>query len=138
MSLHSYFLFQAGLIPVVFLMTDPTSPEAPSWMQDIEKTKALLTHPSFYNNRFAARCAEVINRLLSPPAEVLSGLSQGQVPNQQQQQTPFYQSSQGLMPFPEQLFSDPTFGGSFFPSEQPMPSPAGMDFSEWVNFPAQE
>lgn len=137
-NLDSYFLFQAGLIPVVFLMTDPTNAEAPSWVQDIETTKALLTHPSFCNNRFAARCAEVINRLLGPPTELMAGMQQGQQPNQQHQQTAYYQPQQGLMPFPEQLFSDPTFGGSFFPSEQPVPSPAGMDFSEWVNFPVQE
>ncbi|KAJ5220067.1 hypothetical protein N7468_009271 [Penicillium chermesinum] len=135
-----YFLFQAGLIPVVFLMTDPTSPEAPGWMQDIETTKALLTHPSFCNNRFAARCAEVINRLLGPTTELMCGLQQGMPQNQQPQQVPYFQPQQGMMPFPEQLFSDPTFGGSFFPSDQPLPSPGGMDlkFSEWVNFPAQE
>jgi hypothetical protein len=32
---NSYFLFQAGLIPIVFLMTDPSNPEAASWLQDI-------------------------------------------------------------------------------------------------------
>ncbi|KAJ5116212.1 hypothetical protein N7456_000560 [Penicillium angulare] len=130
-----YFLFQAGLIPIVFLMTDPTNPEAPNWLQDIETTKALLTHPSFGNNRFAARCSEVINRLLGPPQDVMSGLQGGQ-PSLQQQ--PFQQPAPGFMPFPEHLFNEPGFPGSFFPNGQAVPSPAGMDFSDWVNFPAPE
>ncbi|KAJ5111125.1 hypothetical protein N7532_001660 [Penicillium argentinense] len=131
-----YFLFQAGLIPMVFLMTDPTNPEAPGWIQDIETTKALLNHPSFCNNRFAARCSEVINRLLCPPSGSVPGMQPGsQQPNQQQY--PQQQPPQSFMPFPEHLFSDPGFGG-MFPVEQTMPSPGGMDFSEWVNFPTQE
>ncbi|EAU30878.1 conserved hypothetical protein [Aspergillus terreus NIH2624] len=61
-----YFLFQAGLIPIILLMTDPTSPEAPGWLQDVETTKNLLMHPSLISNRFATRCLEVVNRLCSP------------------------------------------------------------------------
>jgi transcriptional regulatory protein GAL4 len=136
----SYFLFQAGLIPVVLLMTDPSNPEAASWVQDIETTKALLTHPSLGTNRFATRCYEVINRLLGPSALSAPGIP----PEQEDQKPPFQmmpqQQQQNFMPFPGQLFSDPGFGGSLFPVEQQMQmhSPAGMDFSEWVNFPPAE
>ncbi|KAJ5909907.1 hypothetical protein N7504_004550 [Penicillium tannophilum] len=126
-----YFLFQAGLIPLVFLMTDPSNPDAPTWLHDIETTKALLTHPSFGNNRFASRCSEVIDRLLGP-ASMMSGLP----PNPQQQ--PYQPLAQGFMPFPEQLFNEQGFPGSFFQANQPMPSPGGMDFSDWVHFPTQE
>lgn len=134
MPQNRYFLFQAGLIPMVFLMTDPSNPDAHSWLQDIQTTKALLTNPSLGNNRFASRCSEVINRLLGPPASSMSGMAPGQHP----QQMPYQPAQQGFMSFPEHLFSDPSFGGSLFQAEQPMPSPAGMDFSEWVNFPPVE
>lgn len=135
-----YFLFQAGLIPIVFFMTDPSNPDTPSWLQDIETTKALLAHPSFGTNRFAARCSEVINRLLGAPSG--SGLMTGFTPESQhahlQQPLPPQHATQGFMPFPGQLFNDPGFGGSFFPMNQQMPSPGGMDFSEWVHFPSAE
>lgn len=131
-----YFLFQAGLIPIVFLMTDPSNPEAQNWLEEIETTKALLTHPSLGNNRFAARCSEVIHRLLNPPSDVMSGLQLGGPTSLPQQ--PYQQPPPGFMPFPEHLFSEPGFPGSFFATDQPMPSPAGMDFSEWVTFPTQE
>lgn len=49
-------------------MTDPTSTDAPSWLQDIETTKQLLSNPSLANNRLASRCLEVIHRLCSPVA----------------------------------------------------------------------
>lgn len=42
------------------------------------------------------------------------------------------------MPFPEQLFNAPGFGGGLFPMEQQMPSSGGMDFSEWVNYSSVE
>jgi transcriptional regulatory protein GAL4 len=116
-------------------MTDPSNPDAPSWLQDIETTKALLTHPSLGNNQLALRCYEVINRLLGPSPTIMSGIP----PHQQNSQQPFHQQQpqQGFMPFPEQLFGD-GFGGSLFPVEQHMPSPGGMDFSEWVNYPGVE
>lgn len=63
---NRYFLFQAGLIPIIFLMTDPTSMDARGWLQDIQTTKQLLSHPSLSNNRLAARCLEVINKLCAP------------------------------------------------------------------------
>lgn len=135
---HRYFLFQAGLIPIVFLMTDPSNPDAPSWLQDIETTKALFTHPSFGNNRFAARCSEVINRLLGSPSGLMTGFAPENQHPDLQQPIPPQHPPQGFMPFPEQLFHDPGFGGSIFPMEQQMPSSGGMDFSEWVNFPTAE
>ncbi|KLJ11490.1 transcriptional regulatory protein GAL4 [Blastomyces silverae] len=63
-----YFLFQAALIPVLFLITTPTSPSAPSWLSDIHTVRCILSpHSSLgKNNRLAARCLEVINRLCGP------------------------------------------------------------------------
>ncbi|PGH01944.1 hypothetical protein AJ79_07775 [Helicocarpus griseus UAMH5409] len=63
-----YFLFQAALIPVLFLITTPTSPDAPSWLSDIQTVRYLLSPHSELgkNNHLAARCLEVINRLCGP------------------------------------------------------------------------
>lgn len=127
-------------------MTDPSNPEAASWLQDIETTKALLTHPSLGTNRFASRCLEVINRLLGPPTHtVTNGLpAEGDQKYEPQQQDPHqhmaHQPQPAMMPFPEQLFSDPGFGGSLFPVEQQMQvhNMGAMDFSEWVNFAPAE
>lgn len=143
----SYFLFQAGLIPIVFLMTDPSNPEAASWLQDIETTKALLTHPSLGTNRFASRCLEVINRLLGPPTHAVPNGLPTSVPVSDQKYEPQHphqhmapQPPPAMMPFTEQLFSDPGFGGSLFPVEHQMQmhNTGGMDFSEWVNFAPAE
>ncbi|PYI07059.1 C6 transcription factor [Aspergillus sclerotiicarbonarius CBS 121057] len=117
-----YFLFQAGVIPIILLMTDPTSTEAPSWLQEIEATKKLLVHPSLSNNRLATRCLEVVNRLCSP-AYTSAATNRNAGP-------PI------LMPFADQLFNDPTFG-SLFPDVDQELNLSGMDFSEWVNFTPQ-
>ncbi|KKK13877.1 hypothetical protein P175DRAFT_0435167 [Aspergillus ochraceoroseus IBT 24754] len=126
-----YFLFQAGLIPIILLMTDPTSADAPGWLQEIESTKALLMHPSLSNNHLAGRCLDVINRLCSPvytnspsstPAARIIGPGGPQQPI--------------FMPFADQLFNDPTFG-SMFPDVDQELNLSGMDFSEWVNFTPQ-
>lgn len=109
-------------IPIIFLMTDPTSPEAPSWLQDVETTKALLTHPSLRNNRLAARCLEVINRLCSPVYAQSSP-----EPSEAQQQF--------LMQPSGQLFNDTAFG--LFQNDYGGVG-AGVDFSEWVNFAPQD
>jgi transcriptional regulatory protein GAL4 len=58
---HSYFLFQAGLIPIIFLITTSTSPSAPSWLSDLRVTKDLLSYAAI-SNRLAGRCLEVIDR----------------------------------------------------------------------------
>ena len=96
-------------------------------------------HPSLGHNQLAQRCYEVINRLLGPSPTIMSAFaSQGNIHQsypQHQQQQPL---QQGFMPFPEQLFNDPGFGGSLFPVEQHMPGQSGMDFSEWVNYPVVE
>lgn len=115
-----YFLFQAGLIPIILLMTDPTSPEAPGWLQDVETTKNLLMHPSLISNRFATRCLEVVNRLCSPAytSSVADGVV-GQPPM--------------LMQFSDQLLNNPSFA-SMFPDVDQELNLGGMDFSEWVNF----
>ena len=103
-------------------MTDPTSTEAPSWLQEIEATKKLLVHPSLSNNRLATRCLEVVNRLCSP-AYTSAATDRAAGP-------PI------LMPFADQLFNDPAFG-SLFPDVDQELNLSGMDFSEWVNFAPQ-
>lgn len=113
-----YFLFQAGLIPIILLMTDPTSTDAPAWLQDVETTKKLLTHPSLSNNRLATRCLEVVNRLCSPT--YTSSVSDGSTPIQPPM----------LMQFSDQLLNDPMFG-SMFPDVDQELNLGGMDFSEW-------
>jgi transcriptional regulatory protein GAL4 len=125
-----YFLFQAALIPIVFLMTDPTSPDASSWYQDVETTKALLNHPSLSNNRLAARCLDVITRLCSPIPQAES----------QSQMQPQY-----MMQPPGQLFNDAGAFGLFqneFGGGGPVgigpPGGAGFNLAEWVDFPGQE
>ncbi|KAL2219178.1 putative C6 transcription factor [Thermoascus aurantiacus ATCC 26904] len=120
-----YFLFQAGVIPIIFLMTDPTSPDAPSWLQDIELTKKLLSHPSLSNNRLAGRCLDVINRLCSPePAISCAEQSDAQ--------------QQFVMQPPDQLLNDTPFSSLFQNDYQGAASgAAGVDFSEWVNFTPQ-
>ncbi|KAL2009100.1 hypothetical protein VTN00DRAFT_7294 [Thermoascus crustaceus] len=123
-----YFLFQAGVIPIIFLMTDPTCPDAPSWLQDVEMTKKLLSHPSLSNNRLAGRCLEVINRLCSPEPTV-SGAEQSDV------------QQQFLMQPPDQLLNDTPFSSLFQNDFQAAATGAGaapgVDFSEWVNFTPQ-
>lgn len=120
-------------------MTDPSNPDAPGWLQDIETTKALLNHPSFGTNRFAARCSEVIARLLgSPPSDLMTGFAPESQPLNLQQPLPPQQPPQGFMPFPQQLFNDTGFGGGFFSMDQQMPTPGGMDFSEWVHYSSIE
>ncbi|PGH31234.1 transcriptional regulatory protein GAL4 [[Emmonsia] crescens] len=77
-----YFLFQAALIPLLFLITTPTSASAPSWLSDIQTVRYLLSPHSALgkNNRLAARCLEVINRLCGPlsfPSPLLPPLPSG-------------------------------------------------------------
>lgn len=109
-------------------MTDPTSAEAPSWLQEIESTKALLMFPSLSNNNLAGRCLEVINRLCAPVYSSNPTSPARSATIQPQQPHPIY------MPFADQLFNDPTFGSIFPDVNQDLNVNAGMDFSEWVNF----
>lgn len=73
---YRYFLFQAGLIPIICLVTEPTHQNAQSWLNDILTTKDLLTQAAA-NNRLASRCLNVFERLCAPvfnvsePQEVL-------------------------------------------------------------------
>ncbi|KAI9370734.1 fungal-specific transcription factor domain-containing protein [Aspergillus egyptiacus] len=125
-----YFLFQAGLIPTILLMTDPTSVDAPTWLQEIESTKTLLLYPSLSNNHLAGRCLDVLNRLTSPVYSTTPTSSSGSVGGPQGHQQP----QTIFMPFADQLFSDPTLGSMFPGVEQELNLGAGMDFSEWVNY----
>jgi transcriptional regulatory protein GAL4 len=67
-----YFLFQAGLVPIICLLTDPTHPDSALWLNDIRTTRDLLSQTAL-TNRLAARCLTVFNRL-SPALD--SGLSE--------------------------------------------------------------
>jgi transcriptional regulatory protein GAL4 len=67
-----YFLFQAGLVPIICLLTDPTHPDSSLWLNDIRTTRDLLGRTAL-TNRLAARCLTVFNRL-SPALD--TGLSE--------------------------------------------------------------
>lgn len=148
-----YFLFQAVLIPIIFLMADPTSADAGSWYLDVETTKSLLTHPSLINNRLATRCLEVINRLLcgpnsshepgDGPATQGPGGSSGNTQQHQHQQQQFLMMQQESS---EHLFNDATLSGLFQTEFGDMagPAPDGssssaarINFSEWLDFAGQ-
>ena len=60
--MDSYFLFQAGLVPITCLMSDPTHEDSSNWLNDILTTKDLLGRTAI-TNRLAARCLTVFNRL---------------------------------------------------------------------------
>lgn len=64
-----YFLFQAGLIPLLCFCSEPTSPKAPEWMQDIERTKAALAAVSSRNalaDKFSALIDGLIGTIVQP------------------------------------------------------------------------
>lgn len=67
-----YFLFQAGLVPIICILTDSTHPDSILWLNDIRTTRDLLSRTAL-TNRLAARCLTVFNRL-SPALD--SGLSE--------------------------------------------------------------
>ncbi|KAK9470703.1 fungal-specific transcription factor domain-containing protein [Dipodascopsis tothii] len=60
-----YFLFQAGLIPLVCFCADPVSAEAPAWLNDIERTKRVLVTVA-PRNQLADRFHTLINNLVDP------------------------------------------------------------------------
>ncbi|KFY39549.1 hypothetical protein V495_05890 [Pseudogymnoascus sp. VKM F-4514 (FW-929)] len=103
-----YFLFQAGLIPIIFLITTSTSPSAPSWLDDLRVTKDLLSYAAV-TNRLADRCLEVINRFCAM----------------------LFDAEQ-----PEAMLQDPSLFDdvhSMFVGEYG----DGMDFLDWSNFGLQ-
>lgn len=57
-----YFLFQASLIPIICLSSEPSAKHAPEWLQDIQRTKEILLSLT-EQNRLAARFYDVIERL---------------------------------------------------------------------------
>jgi transcriptional regulatory protein GAL4 len=57
-----YFLFQAGLVPIICLMCDLNHFDSSAWLNDILITKDLLSRMAI-TNRLAARCLAVFNRL---------------------------------------------------------------------------
>ncbi|KAK9459669.1 fungal-specific transcription factor domain-containing protein [Lipomyces oligophaga] len=58
-----YFLFQAGLIPLVCMVSEPRSSRATEWMEDIERTKAVLAAVSG-RNALADRFRSLIDSLM--------------------------------------------------------------------------
>lgn len=58
-----YFLFQASLIPIICLSSEPSSEHASEWLEDVHKTKEILVSLTD-QNRLAARFYDVIQRLL--------------------------------------------------------------------------
>ena len=60
----SYFVFQAGLIPIICLMTDPDNNDAPAWLTDMLIAKDLLIRTAI-SNTLAGRCLQVFDRLYS-------------------------------------------------------------------------
>lgn len=99
-------------------MSDSASPDAPSWLQDVDTAKQLLLHPSLANNRLAARCLAVIDRLSATFG------SQEEPPHLGAQQEYLLQPSGALL-------SDPVFG---ILQDDTTAGRADMDFSEWMNF----
>jgi len=57
-----YFLFQAGLVPIICLLTDPAHADFGLWLNDIRTARDLLNRTAL-TNRLAARCLAVFNRL---------------------------------------------------------------------------
>lgn len=57
-----YFLFQASLISIICLASEPNSEHAPEWLDDVQKTKEILVSLN-EQNRLAARFYQVIERL---------------------------------------------------------------------------
>ncbi|KAG5302126.1 fungal specific transcription factor domain-containing protein [Histoplasma ohiense] len=110
-----YFLFQAALIPVLFLITTPTSPSAPSWLSDIQSVRCLLSPQSSLgnNNHLAARCLEVINRLCGPlsfpspsPQPLPTGSASGSCPtfsNNSNDNHSQYMENSNIASFPQQM-----------------------------------
>lgn len=56
-----YFLFQASLIPLICLASEPTSDHAPDWLEDIKQTKVLLSLMN--KNKLATKFLNVIGQL---------------------------------------------------------------------------
>lgn len=99
-----YFLFQAGLVPIICLMSDPTHHDSITWRGDIATTKDLLRRTAT-SNRLAGRCLTVLNRL-SPELD--------QDPMQPDREVMW----QGY--FPDTLVPSDQFGGE-------------MGFWDWAN-----
>lgn len=61
-----YFLFHAALVPLVCLRTDPQSPDAVSWKEDVSTAKFLL-QVIFTDYSLARRCLDVLGQLAPQP-----------------------------------------------------------------------
>ncbi|KAK9464594.1 fungal-specific transcription factor domain-containing protein [Lipomyces arxii] len=72
-----YFLFQAGLIPLLCFCSEPTSPSSTEWMEDIERAKSALMAIS-PRNGLAEKFLGLINGLIGPlvnPSDVADAQS---------------------------------------------------------------
>ena len=70
-----YFLFQAALIPIICISSEPTSEHARAWVQDVERTKQILLSLN-RQNKLAARFYDVLERLLSQYVYVNANLGE--------------------------------------------------------------
>lgn len=61
---NRYYLFQASLIPVLCITTEPDSPDAATWGADIEKAKRILGSVTTHCEK-ARKFLDVLNRLYS-------------------------------------------------------------------------
>ncbi|KAK9240052.1 fungal-specific transcription factor domain-containing protein [Lipomyces kononenkoae] len=100
-----YFLFQAGLIPLLCFCSEPDSPRAPEWMEDIERTKAALAAVSSRNglaDKFLVLINGLVGPLVSPgaSAEGKTASSMGE----------FEKRTDWLNDVYTLLFEDPTVG----------------------------
>jgi hypothetical protein len=60
----SYYLFQASLMPVLAITTEPESRDAASWSADIETAKKILSSVTTHSSK-ASKFLDVLNRLYS-------------------------------------------------------------------------
>lgn len=72
---HSHFLFHASFVPLIALHSDSSSPQRPSWHEDVDLARNTLSE--LREDPLAERCLMIINRLApsSSPAPGSSALA---------------------------------------------------------------
>ncbi|KAK9413418.1 putative C6 transcription factor [Seiridium unicorne] len=67
-----FFIFHASLVMVLAILADNgSSPQLLSWQADIETVRQVFRH-LLADNPLAARCADILDRILQPEPDVLS------------------------------------------------------------------
>ncbi|KAK9451149.1 fungal-specific transcription factor domain-containing protein [Limtongia smithiae] len=103
-----YFLFQAGLIPLICFCSEPNSPRAPEWVQDIERTRAALAVVSSRNG-LADKFLNLINGLIgSLVVNDDGGVGSAQLPTAGMSMGDFEKRTDWLNDVYSLLFEDPT------------------------------